>query len=49
MKNKLLYITYDGLTDQLANSQILPYLNILNKYFEVAVLSCEKKKYLQNK
>ena len=43
MKNKLLYITYDGLTDQLANSQILPYLKILNNLFEVSVLSCEKK------
>ena len=45
MKNKLLYITYDGLTDQLANSQILPYLKFTN-LFEVSVLSCEKNKYL---
>ena len=41
-KNKILYLSYDGLTDQLSKSQIIPYLNILSNLFSVFVLSCEK-------
>ena len=41
---KVLYITYDGLTDPLGQSQILPYLAGLSRYeFEVSVLSFEKR------
>ena len=41
---KVLYITYDGITDPLGQSQILPYILKLNKYgFQFTLLSCEKK------
>ena len=41
---KILYISYDGLTDPLGQSQILPYLKELSKYeFQFSVLSFEKK------
>ena len=43
MKN-VLYITYDGLTDPLGQSQILPYLKELTKEgFQITILSFEKK------
>ena len=41
---KILYISYDGLTDSLGQSQILPYLEGLSKYeFQFFVLSFEKR------
>ena len=58
-KKNILYLSYDGLTDQLSQSQIIPYLDILSNLYSVTVLSCEKKhkykdyliinKQLQNK
>ena len=43
-KIKVLYITYDGLTDPLGQSQILPYLTkIANKNIYIDILSFEKK------
>jgi glycosyltransferase involved in cell wall biosynthesis len=40
---KVLYISYDGLTDPLGQSQVLPYLINLNKLeFEIIILSTEK-------
>ena len=43
-KKKVLYITYDGLTDPLGQSQVLPYLVGLSKYgYEFTILSFEKK------
>lgn len=43
MKN-VLYITYDGLTDPLGQSQILPYLEQLSKSgYRFTILSFEKK------
>jgi hypothetical protein len=43
-KINILYITYDGLTDPLGQSQILPYLTkIANKNIYVDILSFEKK------
>lgn len=43
MKN-VLYILYDGLTDPLGQSQVLPYLFGLSKYgYKFTVLSFEKK------
>lgn len=40
----ILYISYDGLTDPLGRSQILPYLTGLNALgHQITVLSCEKK------
>ena len=47
-KNKILYLSYDGLTDQLSKSQIIPYLNILSNLFSVFVLTCEKKNKLMD-
>ncbi len=41
---KSLFITYDGLTDPLGQSQILPYLTGLAKLgHDISILSCEKK------
>lgn len=44
---KILFITYDGLTDQLGQSQILPYIKGLSKMgYHFTILSCEKKEKL---
>jgi glycosyltransferase involved in cell wall biosynthesis len=41
--NKILYITYDGLTDPLGQSQVLPYLSGLQKKgYQISIISCEK-------
>ena len=43
----VLYITYDGLTDQLGRSQILPYILGLNKVgYLFTVISFEKQQGL---
>jgi glycosyltransferase involved in cell wall biosynthesis len=46
---KVLYITYDGLTDPLGQSQILPYLAGLAEdgEFEISIISCEKPQRLK--
>jgi len=44
IKPKILYITYDGLLEPLGQSQILAYLKILSKDFNISILSFEKKK-----
>lgn len=42
-KKKILFISYDGLTDPLGQSQIIPYLAGLTKYnYEFTILSCDK-------
>ncbi|NCT75342.1 MAG: glycosyltransferase family 4 protein [Chitinophagaceae bacterium] len=48
---KILYITYDGLTDPLGQSQILPYIcGLSEKGYQFTILSFEKKKpYEANK
>ncbi|NLF43672.1 MAG: glycosyltransferase family 4 protein [Bacteroidales bacterium] len=47
-KKSVLYITTDGLTDPLGQSQILPYLQGLSKEYRIHILSCEKPEvYLQ--
>ncbi len=44
MNKRILYISYDGLTDPLGQSQILPYLVGLSKEgYEFTILSFEKK------
>ena len=44
MPKKILYITYDGLTDPLGQSQILPYLEGLSlNGYQFTILSFEKK------
>jgi len=41
---KILYISYDGMTDPLGQSQVLPYLLGLSKYgYRFTILSFEKK------
>jgi glycosyltransferase involved in cell wall biosynthesis len=45
---KILYISYDGLTDPLGQSQVLPYLKELSrKGYRFTVLSFEKKNRLE--
>lgn len=47
MKN-ILYISYDGMTDQLGQSQVLPYLRELTKEgYHFHLLSVEKKERLE--
>jgi glycosyltransferase involved in cell wall biosynthesis len=44
LQKKVLYITYDGLTDPLGQSQILPYLKHLTFHgYQFTILSFEKK------
>ena len=41
---KILYLSYDGMTDPLGQSQIIPYLTGLSKAgYQITILSCEKK------
>lgn len=43
MIKKILFISYDGLTDPLGQSQVIPYLAGLTKYnYEFTILSCDK-------
>jgi len=45
---KVLYISYDGMTDQLGQSQVIPYLRELaRKGYEITILSVEKKSKLE--
>ena len=48
---KILFISYDGLTDPLGQSQIIPYLAGLTRYgYEFVILSCDKpEKFKQNR
>jgi glycosyltransferase involved in cell wall biosynthesis len=42
-RRRVLYLTYDGLTDQLGRSQILPYLEgLAAKGHDITIISCEK-------
>lgn len=41
---RVLYLSYDGMTDPLGQSQVIPYLEGLSKKgFDITLLSCEKK------
>lgn len=40
--NKILYISYDGMTDPLGQSQVLPYLIGLSKEYNIHLISFEK-------
>lgn len=43
MSKKVLYISYDGMTDPLGQSQVIPYLKGLTKYgYQFTILSFEK-------
>jgi len=44
MIGRILYISYDGMTDPLGQSQVMPYLEgIAGRGFEIALISAEKK------
>ncbi len=47
MMKKILYLTYDGLTDPLGQSQILPYIIGLSQNYSFFVISFEKKQRFQ--
>lgn len=43
MKNRVLYISYDGMTDPLGQSQVLPYLKgLVQKGYAISLISFEK-------
>ncbi len=45
---KVLYISYDGMTDQLGQSQVIPYLRELTKFgYSFTLLSVEKKERME--
>ena len=49
MKN-VLFISYDGMTDPLGQSQVIPYLQGLSKHgYCIYLLSCEKKEVFHQK
>ena len=51
-EKKVVFLSYDGITDPLGQSQILPYLFGIssNKNYKITIISFEKtKNYLQNK
>ncbi len=46
-EKKILFISYDGMTDPLGQSQVIPYLQGLSRAgFKIFLLSCEKKQAL---
>jgi glycosyltransferase involved in cell wall biosynthesis len=48
INKKVLYISYDGMTDPLGQSQVIPYLQQLTKNgYQFTILSVEKKKRLE--
>src|SRR6478752_2315361 len=45
---KVLFIFYDGMTDPLGQSQVIPYLQGLSKHgYQIFLLSCEKKEVVE--
>lgn len=48
--SKILYISYDGLTDPLGQSQVIPYLiGLAKKGYEIHILSCEKREAFEER
>jgi glycosyltransferase involved in cell wall biosynthesis len=43
VKPEVLYLSYDGLTDPLGQSQVLPYLVLLSDNYAITLVSFEKK------
>lgn len=48
MKKRISYFSYEGILEPLGNSQVLNYLIILSKNYEITLFSFEKKCDLQN-
>lgn len=45
---KVLYLSYDGMTDPLGQSQVIPYLiGLAKKGHEITIISCEKRNIFQ--
>ena len=40
----VLYLSYDGMTDPLGQSQVIPYLSHISENFKITIISFEKKK-----
>lgn len=51
LPKKILFISYDGMTDPLGQSQVIPYIaGLTTEGYEFVILSCDKpSKYLANK
>lgn len=48
VKGKILYLSYDGMTDPLGQSQVLPYLTALSKSgFQITIVSAEKQELFE--
>ena len=44
MFNRFLFLSIDGMTDQLGQSQVLPYLiGLSGKGYRISIVSCEKE------
>ncbi|UZR95780.1 glycosyltransferase [Chondrinema litorale] len=49
-KHKVLYLSYDGMTDPLGQSQVIPYLeNLVAKGYEIHLISFEKPERAERK
>jgi len=49
LSNNILYISYDGLTDPLGQSQVLPYIVGLTRAgYKITIISCEKRERYNN-
>ena len=49
MNFKILYLSYDGMTDSLGQAQVLPYLiGLANKGVHIHLISFEKKEFVEN-
>ena len=51
INKEVLYLSYDGMTDPLGQSQVLPYIiGLTKKGYQFTLISCEKReRYQQNK
>ncbi len=47
MKKKITYLSYDGILEPLGNSQVLNYLILLSKEFDITLFTFEKQSDLQ--
>ena len=44
MKPKIIYSSYDGISGDIGQSQIIPYINFLSDNYEITIVSLEKRK-----
>lgn len=49
LKKNVLYVSYDGMTDPLGQSQVIPYLSGLSKKYNITLLSAEKPEIFASK